>query len=273
MTNQVSFKSLERQGWSERASIYDQYTGTFCRHGIVPLLDAAKIEQGNTVLDLCCGTGDAAAAAVARGARVTGIDIAEEMIAIAGSKVPAGEFRVGDAEALPFEDATFDRVICNFGLLHLPDPENSIAEASRVLKVGGRYAFTVWRGPEVSPFFRILNEAIGMYGTLDVGLPPAPSMFRFADKNESNRVLESAGFDCIAFSDIAAVMEFPLDSLSRFFKQAFVRGTMLLQAQTPEARHRIEQALQEQFATYLEDGAARISVPAVVVSGVRALAR
>ena len=84
-----TFKSLEHQGWSERAAVYDTHTARFTSYGIDPLLDAIRIEPGLSVLDVCCGTGLAAQAAASEGARVTGIDISSEMIALARAKSPA----------------------------------------------------------------------------------------------------------------------------------------------------------------------------------------
>ena len=269
MATQITFKSLEHRGWNERAKIYDLYSARFCRHGIAPLLDAAVIGPGHVVLDVCCGTGEATAAAAERGATVTGLDFSEEMIAVAIAKVVGAHFRTGDAEALPFEDGAFDRVINNFGTLHLAEPEKAIAEAARVVKPGGRYAFTVWRGPEVSPLFRIVPEAVSAHGTLDVDLPPAPPMFDFTDRVKSMNVLHAAGFIDVAFGDVPATLEFALDDLADFFRHAFVRLTMVLDRQTPGARVRIEQELKERFAAFAQDGRVRMPIPAQVVSATR----
>ena len=266
MATEASFKSLEHDGWSERAKIYDQYSARFCRHGIAPLLDAAAIGRCHTVLDVCCGTGEAAAAAAERGATVTGLDFSEEMVAVAKAKCPSADFRAGDAETLPFDDASFDRVVNNFGTLHLEKPEQAIAEAARVLRPGGRYAFTVWCGPEISPLFRIVPEVVSANGTLDVGLPPSPPMFRFADKAESAGAMQMAGFVDIAFGDVPATLEFVLDDLADFFRHAFVRATMVLDRQEPRARERIEQGLRERFAVFAEAGIVRMPLPALVVS-------
>lgn len=157
---QQTFKALEQQGWSERAATYDITTSRVTNYGIAPLLDAAGIGPGQKVLDVCCGTGLVTIRALERGADLVGIDISEAMVAAAAAKRLKATFRAADAEALPFSDAVFDRVICNFGLYHLADPDQAIAEAARVLVRGGRYAFTTWCGPDVSPLFRVIPAAI-----------------------------------------------------------------------------------------------------------------
>jgi ubiquinone/menaquinone biosynthesis C-methylase UbiE len=269
MPLQPTFKSLEHQGWNERAAVYDAYTGSFTSYAIDPLLAAAEIGPGQLVLDVCCGTGLVAAAAARRRAVVTGIDFAEEMIKAAQAKGLMAEFRMGDAEALPFESGIFDRVVCNFGHYHLPEPDRAILEAARVLRRGGRYAFTTWRGPDASPLFRIIPEVVQAYGTTDVGLPPGPPPFRLADRAESTRVMQAAGFVGIAFADVSAILECPLESVTEFLERATVRVTMLLRAQRPEARACIERTIHERFSDYSDGGMLRLPLPALVISGAK----
>ena len=269
MAGAPTFKAVEHAGWNERAGVYDDITAIITNYGIEPLLDAAGIAAGQRVLDVCCGTGLVAKPAAARGATVTAIDIAEDMIAAARAKGLACDFRVGDAEALSFADATFDRVISNFGHYHLPDPDKAIAEASRVLRRGGRYAFTTWCGPEVSPLFRAVPEAIKVYGKLDVGLPPSPPPFRLADRGESERALRAAGFTDIRFADFTAVLEWPLSTVLDFIEKGMVRASMLLLAQTLEVRERVRAAVVREFAPFASGDAMRLPMPAIVVAGTK----
>ena len=263
MAAERTFKSIEHDGWNERATIYDKYTARITNYGIEPLLESARIEPGNTVLDVCCGTGLVAAVAASRGAIVTGVDIAEDMVNTAIKKRLAAEFRTGDAEHLPFKDDSFDFVICNFGMYHLPEPDHAVREAARVLKRGGRYAYTTWCGPEVSPLYRIIPEAIKTYGTMDVGLPSAPPAFRFADRAEATKAMQDAGFSEITFGDIPAVLDCPIEGVLDFIEHAFVRATMMLHAQPAQARPRVLQAIQKQFSKYAVGGIVQMPLPAV----------
>ena len=134
-----------------------------------PLLaDAAGIVAGDRVLDIACGTGTATAAA-ARAAgesgTVVGLDIAPGMLFAAGlqrslvraTTVPlvteAFDWRHGDAMALPFAAAGFDRVLCQFGLMFVADPRVALGEMLRVLRPGGRFAIAVWNALEDNPGF------------------------------------------------------------------------------------------------------------------------
>ena len=100
-----AFKDFEAAGWSRNAVGYGALTGRITAHVAGPLLDAARVAQGATVLDVGCGRGDLCAAAAARGARPTGVDLAGGMVAAAREAHPGLDFRVGDAEDLPFATA------------------------------------------------------------------------------------------------------------------------------------------------------------------------
>lgn len=150
-TELQAFKELEQTSWHEGAPDYDTLIGTFTQQAVDRLLDAAQVGAGSRVLDVACGPGYAAGGAAARGAYVVGIDFATGMLAEARARFRHIEFRMGEAENLDFDNASFDAVISNFGLLHVAQPEKAVAEAYRVLKPGGRYAFTVWYGPDKRP--------------------------------------------------------------------------------------------------------------------------
>jgi ubiquinone/menaquinone biosynthesis C-methylase UbiE len=112
------------------------------------------------------------------------------MIAEARRGQPALTFREGDAEALPFDAGRFDAVVMNFGLLHLARPDAELAEAHRVLRAGGRYAFTVWASPAAAVGFGLVLRAVETLGKKDVPLPEGPPFFRFSDAAETRRTLE-----------------------------------------------------------------------------------
>ena len=105
------------------------------------------------VLDVATGTGLIAAAAAERGAsEVVGVDMSQAMLDLCAPVAKAHPgvvtFVLGDAEKLPLPDASFDAVILGFVLLHLPEPSKALSEAFRVLKPGGKVAYSVWEPPE-----------------------------------------------------------------------------------------------------------------------------
>src|SRR5258707_9984219 len=149
-------RAFEHAGWQRVAKAYD---GTFAGATapfVELLLEAGGVRSGMRVLDLCCGTGVVAAAAVKRGAAVTGLDFSAAMLAEARRANPQLAFDHGDTEALPYPDGSFDAVVDNFGVHHAPYPARAVAEAQRALRPGGRFAFTTWAAPEENIAWRLL---------------------------------------------------------------------------------------------------------------------
>jgi ubiquinone/menaquinone biosynthesis C-methylase UbiE len=136
---------------------------------------AQRVAAGDPlrVLETAAGTGivtrklrDALPAAV----HLTATDLNPPMIEIARTKFRAGEqveLRPADATALPFADASFDAVVCQFGLMFFPDKAKSCAEVFRVLAPGGRYLFSVWDSHRYNPFGRIAHEVAGRFFPTD----------------------------------------------------------------------------------------------------------
>jgi len=102
------------------------------------------VRAGAEVLDVACGTGNVALPLARRGAHVTGVDIAPNLLQQARQRAAAEalqiRFEEGDAEQLPYADSTFDAVVTMFGAMFAPQPERVVAECARVLKPGGLLA-------------------------------------------------------------------------------------------------------------------------------------
>ena len=127
----------------------------------------------DVVLDVACGSGNATIPAAKTGAKTTGLDITPELLE-AGEKAAAEagveiEWIVGDAQDLPFDDASFDVVTSVFGCMFAPDHRKTAEELARVLKPGGRMVVTAWR-PE--------GNFGGMFRTIASHLPPPPEGFQ-----------------------------------------------------------------------------------------------
>ena len=148
MTNQdpQAVREYELQTWSRCAGRYPDTFATLTGE-LVPLLaDAAGILPGSRVLDLGCGPGHVARALQETGAEVSGIDFSQRMVELARELHPETRFQQADAEQIPESDNRLDAVVSNFVVHHLANPVRVFSEVARVLKPGGRFAFTVW-GP------------------------------------------------------------------------------------------------------------------------------
>jgi SAM-dependent methyltransferase len=125
---------------------------------------------GERILDLATGTGWTSRVVARRGAVVTGVDIAADLIAAARERAAAEvlpiDYHLGDAEALPFEDASFDAVISTVGIMFATRPEAAARELARVCRPGGRIAITTWlQDGNVFKMFQVMKRY----------MPPPPS--------------------------------------------------------------------------------------------------
>lgn len=177
------------------------------------LIGAAPPDPGDRVLDVACSTGLAARLAAARvgmSGQVTGLDSAPGMIAVARTACadidPPVEWRVGDAQALPFPDAAFDLVISNQGLHFVGNPVGALGEMRRVLAGDGRLALGIWRPIEHQHGFRRLVEALEQH------LSPRAGALRCVaspwEREELRDLVTDVGFDDVRIGIDTGTMRF-----------------------------------------------------------------
>jgi SAM-dependent methyltransferase len=264
------FSAFELGGWERAARHYGDAFGALTMQAGPAVLDAARVAPGTRLLDVASGPGFVAAAAAARGADVVGLDFASAMVAEARARYPGLTFREGDAEALPFAEASFAAVVMSFGMLHLARPDQAIAEAHRVLQPGGRYAFTVWAGPDQAVGFGMTLRAIEALGNPHVPLPEGPPFFRFSDAGETRRTLEAAGFSNVEVQQLALTWRLPsADAVFDAMSRGGVRTAAVLRAQTPAALDAIRAAVRREAQGYASGGEIALPMPAMLASGTK----
>jgi len=262
-----AFKKFEREGYSRVAQGYDKATAMVTSQVNDAVLDAVGTRPGVSLLDIACGPGWLSAAAVKRGAVVTALDFAENMVVIARLRCPEADIHNADAENLPFAPGRFDAVVCSFGILHLPNPERAIAEAHRVLRRGGRYSFTCWTPPARNPFFGLILGSIQEHGNMNVNLPAGPPLFRFGEPAECEKALSAGGFTSVSVTELPMVWPFakPEDVVPAVLAST-ARVGPLLAMQVPEQRRNIESAIAEGAKKYVT--ARGVEIPTSVLLAV-----
>ena len=267
-----TFREFEQAGWEESRVVagYHEHLARITRQSVDALLDVVGISNGSHVLDVATGPGYIAGAAAQRGANATGIDFSAAQVRMAREEYPAVRFEQADAEALPFEPDTFDAVVNGFGMCHLPNPDAALREAFRVLKPGGRVAFTVWDVPERAVAFGAVYAAVRAHGSLDVGLPMGPNFFLFSDPEESAKALATAGFISPSFSQVPQVWRVSdPDEVFNVIAETSVRAGATLRAQSPSAREAIKRALRDTVASYKSGDHFDVPAPAVIATAVK----
>lgn len=163
------FKANQKIGWGLFAPLE-----AITIPAAAKLVDFAEINSSHSVLDCACGTAVVGITAARKGARVKALDLAPALLeqakansALAGTEI---EFTEGDIEALPYADASFDVVVSQFGHMFAPRPEIAIKEMLRVLKPGGRVAFSTWPNDH---FVGLMFGLVGHYIPAPPGVPPS----------------------------------------------------------------------------------------------------
>lgn len=136
------------------------------------VVSSVGVAEGDRLLDVATGSGNAALVAAALGAKVTGLDLTPKLLEVARKRALEAELQVefveGDAEDLPFEDSSFDRVVSVFGVMFAPDQQRAADELVRVCRPGGRIGICAWTPDGIN------GRLFAMLGSR---LPPPPEGF------------------------------------------------------------------------------------------------
>ena len=225
---------------------YDAGPGCFAHFGR-RLVAAAGIAPGQHVLDVASGRGAVcfpAAEQLGGTGDIVGIDLADEMARAANQEAERrglqARVRIMDAEHLEFPDATFDRVLCGFGIMFFPDQERALVEFRRVLKPDGRLAVSTWRVDQASEIKAVLTE---------LGMKPPEQGGWITEPGELSRLLTRAGLTAVRVQEDS--QSFRYADVDEYWRQA--RGTgfrRVLDALDAAQAERVRGALTERVRPY-----------------------
>ena len=154
--------------------LYDRYLApTFTEPYASDLVSRVRVPAAGRLLELACGTGrltQQLAAALPAPVSIDATDLNEPMVAVARARVSAANvrWRTADAMALPFGDAEFDAVVCQFGVMFFPDKVAAARQVRRVLKDGGSYWFSTWSSIDDNPVSRVARDVAAQFLRADM---------------------------------------------------------------------------------------------------------
>lgn len=256
-----------------RAAAYETlHVPALFREWTPRVLDAARVETGHRILDVACGTGVLARAAAQRGGgtgRVVGVDPSSGMLTVARRLSKEIDWRQGTAEALPTADASFDRVVSQFGMMFFSDRARAVDEMLRSLVPGGRLAIAVWDSLENTPAYaREVDLIQRMAGSDAADALRAP--FAMGERFELEQLLADAGAEGVEGVTPMGRASFPS---IRSMVEADLRGwlpVMGVDLEEDLISAILAEAEEDMSDFVVSDGRAEFDSPAHIVSGQKA---
>lgn len=229
MTQEQTTPDRTPAGWGNVADAYDTDVAPTMTQYAQAAMDATDLRPDQQVLDVAAGSGALALEAARRGAQVTAIDFAPEMIARLQTRADQEGLQVDaqvmDGQALEFPDASFDRVYSNMGLMFFPSPDAGMKEMRRVLRDGGQVGIVTWNVPERSEMFKSMFDALED-AVPDLPPPPEPpAVYSLADPDDLARRMETAGFHDVAVQQVVRYWTHPTPEI---MWDAFVRSNPVI---------------------------------------------
>lgn len=216
------------------------------------LVEALEPKPGERWLDAACGTGAVALRAARAGADVTGLDLAPALIETARRKAVAEDldvtFEVGDAEDLPYEDASFDVVVSAIGTMFAPDHQAVARELARVCRPGGRLGLANWgTGPGAADIFRLMAP---------FSPPPPPGAGKPFDWGREEHVRELLGdaFELEFGTEETPLVDESGEAVWNRLSTAYGPTKTLVASLEPERREELRRTMVEFFETHRQDG-------------------
>lgn len=216
-------------------------------------------QPGDTVLELAAGLGDTglmAARLIGETGRVFITDFTPEMVAAARRRaeelsVENAEFRTLDAERMDLETDSVDGVLCRWAYMQMIDPAAAFAETRRVLRPGGRLAFSVWAERERNPTLSLAGNVLVEFGHTPPPDSQEPSAFFLADPERIRKLVEGAGFAEPEIEEVSFRWRFATrDTYWRYLTETAASASRILRSLSPEAQNTVRKRVHEAARPY-----------------------
>lgn len=309
-SNGKRFFDMEQRNWEQGFKAYDEGFGPLTRQTIPTLLFDGGFSPSNVahdsqfkLLDVATGPGFVLSAAIDAAMKLdlpeesypnfqfTGLDITQNFLRMAKHRINAQlqeqehqhkrQFNIdlveGSSESLPFDDRSFDSIVCNFGILHFFHPDKFLHESFRVLRPGGRLSFSAWAPPTSTEGFRIALESIAEVGNPNVeGLPDGPNFFDFGDPNQATKSLKDVGFVDTKSVELSEMEWTSIKNGSELY-DVLLEGTSrtreILLGQTKEDSEAIASLMLSKYDEITDSGKRCLAMPALITSGCKPISR
>jgi SAM-dependent methyltransferase len=201
----AKYKNAQREQWNKNGAAWRRWNPTLDRwYGEVTrqMLDLARIQPGQRILDIAAGAGEPAVSAaelVGPSGYVLATDISEGIVALARQVarergLKQVDTRVMDGEKLDLTDASFDAVLCRLGLMYMPEPVVALREWRRALRAGGRIAVVVYSTPDRNSWGAVPASIIRQRAQLPPPVPGQPGPFSLGGPGVLEGAFRQAGF-------------------------------------------------------------------------------
>ncbi len=262
----AKYKNAQREQWNQDGAAWRRWTPTLDHwYGEVTLqmLDAARIQPGQRILDIATGAGEPAVSAAERvgpGGYVLATDIAEGIVELALEVAQERglkqiETRAMDGEKLDLPDASFDAVLCRLGLMYMPHPVTALREWRRALRAGGRVAVVVFSTPDRNNWGALPASIIRRRAQLPPPVPGQPGPFSLGAPGVLESVFRQAGF---ADPEVRAV-PVPLKAASaaeyvQVAREAFGAFNAMMAHLPPQERESVWNEVEDSMRSFESSG-------------------
>jgi SAM-dependent methyltransferase len=246
-----AFDEQRRSQWAGRGPAYQGSFAALCAHPAGALLDAARLEAGDRLLDVGTGTGTVAALALSRGAEVVAVDAEPSMVELTRRRIPAADVRLAELPRLPFADGSFDEAVANFVINHVGDPAAAVRELRRVVRPGGRVAVTIWPYPlpPAQQLWTVIFDAAGVAQPTDLPkLAPEKDFPRTCDG--LSNLLRHSGLTGVSGDTISWTHRTDPEAWWNGPANGIGTPGLVMQRQSPETIDRIRDRFDQHTAAY-----------------------